>query len=198
MFAGAGADIIDADRIARRVSGRPEIRKAIRRAFGPGVIGPGGRLNRAELARRVFTDARARSRLNRLIHPAVRREVRRRVAAARKAGRPVVLDVPLLAESPLRGLCDRFMFIHCRRAVRARRVATRGWTPGELGRREGAQLSLKRKRKLADSVMDNDGTLAGLRARVRALLRAWAAEAGGTPARRHAGRNRFIHRRSAK
>ena len=66
-----GAVVIDADRIACEVvePGEPALEE-IRARFGPGVIGPDGRLDRALLGRIVFSDARARKDLEAIIHPA--------------------------------------------------------------------------------------------------------------------------------
>jgi dephospho-CoA kinase len=105
-----------------------------------------------------------------------------RLEEARTRGVPrVVLDVPLLLEhderSQLAGLCDVLVFVDCDDGDRARRAAaTRGWAPGELARRDAAQLPLSTKKARADLVLSNRGTPADLEREVRAALRRLGAE----------------------
>ena len=100
-----------------------------------------------------------------------------RLAQARDEGvARVVLDVPLLLENDdqhgFAGLCDALVFVDSDPNDRERRaVQDRDWKPGEVGRREAAQLPLDEKRARADHVVVNDGTPAELEARVAAVLR---------------------------
>ena len=82
-LAGHGAVIVDADQIVRDVQqpGSPVL-AAIAAEFGDGMLRPDGSLDRAALGGRVFGDADAVSRLNAIVHPAVRAESARRFAAA--------------------------------------------------------------------------------------------------------------------
>ena len=95
-FALLGAAVIDADAISRRAL-EPDgcCYAGVVQLFGPGVLGPDGRIDRGRVASLVFSDAALRERLNALVHPAVQREM---LARADEAGerRLVVFDVPLL------------------------------------------------------------------------------------------------------
>ena len=72
-LAGHGLHTLDLDAVARNVTvpGSPALQE-ISGAFGAGVLGPDGSLDRAALAAVVFTDAGARARLNAIVHPRVR------------------------------------------------------------------------------------------------------------------------------
>ena len=88
----------------------------------------------------------------------------------------IVIDVPLLlehdAEHGLAGLCDALIFVDTPDELReARAIATRGWKPGEVARREALQLPLAEKRARARRVIPNDGDPARLEAAVRTALR---------------------------
>src|SRR5690606_26521710 len=84
--------------------------------------------------------------------------------------RVVVLDVPLLLESPLDARCDARVFVDTPLDVREERVrATRGWSPEELARREKNQVPIERKRAAAEYRMDNADSLESVRARVGAI-----------------------------
>src|SRR4051795_12310067 len=78
-----GAVVVDADRLAREVvePGTPGL-AAVVEAFGAGVVGPDGALDRPALAAVVFADPQARARLDGIVHPLVRARAAELVAAA--------------------------------------------------------------------------------------------------------------------
>ncbi|MFZ9159023.1 MAG: dephospho-CoA kinase, partial [Ilumatobacteraceae bacterium] len=106
QLASHGAIVIDADVIVRELQlpGQQVFADIVQR-FGPEVVAPSGHLDRAALAARVFGDAEALADLNRIVHPAVGREMMRRIDDQRSTTNVVVLDVPLLVENPRTGLC---------------------------------------------------------------------------------------------
>lgn len=160
LLRARGARVIDADRLAHEALRAPAVRRAVRARWGDAVLDAKGRVDRAALGRRVFGDPRALRRLNGLIHPRVRARIRERLRRARRGGRPIVLDVPLLMESPLRRACAWLVFVDAPAAVRARRTArARGWSPREFARRERFQADVRRKRAAAHVRIDNGGTL---------------------------------------
>jgi dephospho-CoA kinase len=167
-LAGPEGVVIAADDLAHAALEAPEVRAEVVAAFGPGVVGAGGAIDRAALAAVVFRDTASRRRLEGWIHPWVRARIYAALEEARCEGRPrVVLDVPLLLENDaqhgLVRVCDHLVFVEVDASERERRVrATRGWEPGELARREAAQLPLDQKRRRATVVVRNEGTLAEL------------------------------------
>lgn len=168
-----GAAILDADAIARRELERPEVRAALVRRFGPAVA-PEDAVDRAALARATFGDPEALSDLEKIVHPLVRSELAARLERLLASNEvpAVVLDVPLLLEtSPLSSACDLLLYVESPAAERRRRgVELRGWDGEELARREAHQASPDEKRRRADVVLVNDGSLAELRDRVAAWL----------------------------
>jgi len=179
MLAELGAVVIDSDAIVHELQapGTPLLAQ-IADAFGPDVLRPDGSLDRAALGERVFRDPEARKRLNAIVHPAVGRESLRRLDAARAAGAPlVVLDIPLLFETRLHGTASRanlgveaVVVVYAPRELQIRRQLERnGYGRAEAERRVDAQLPIEEKRRLADHVIDNTGTLEETRARVHAL-----------------------------
>jgi dephospho-CoA kinase len=175
LFVEAGAKAVDADRLAREELARPETRDRVAGIFGPEVIGPDSAVDRRALAARAFADRASLDRLNGAIHPPVRRriieEVRRhRHAAGNGAAAVLVLDVPLLAESPIRAECDALVFVDAPAEVRRRRLAERGWAPGDAERRETFQTPLEDKRSLCRWTVDNGGAIEEARAQVRRVL----------------------------
>jgi dephospho-CoA kinase len=154
LFRNWGARVLDADAIGHRVIERPDVKARLVRAWGPGIL-RGGRVDRARLAREAFRSRDSVRLLNRLVHPAILREIRRRIARSR---RWVVLDAALLFEAGADRLCDRVVFVEAPRRVRRRRAAARGMGPEESARRERFQRPAAYKKRRADDVIDNAGS----------------------------------------
>jgi dephospho-CoA kinase len=165
-----GAVVIDADVLAREAvaPGTDGLAEVVA-AFGASVLDDAGALDRAALGRVVFGDEEARRRLEAIIHPRVRARTAELVAAA-PPDAVVVNDVPLLVEA---GYRDRFTLVIVVQApieVRIERLArTRGMSRAEAEARIAAQATDEQRRAVADVVIDNDGTLEDLRARVDAV-----------------------------
>lgn len=170
-FRAMGARTVSADELAHRVLDLPDTRRKLVRWLGREVV-RGGRVDRTAVARKVFADPAARARLERLIHPRVKRELAAEVRRARARGVLLVLEVPLLLETGTDRWCDAVVYVRTPRRVRRARVkASRGWTAAELARRERAQWPERRKRARADYVIDNRGSKAELRKRIREVHR---------------------------
>ena len=162
-LAGPQGLVLDADRAAHEVLHSEEVRDLITARHGEAVLDGDGRVDRAALGAIVFADRDARKELEGWIHPRVRATLRSSLEDAAARGVPhVVLDVPLLLENAeehgLMELCDHLVFVDAPDDVRDQRaVRDRGWQPGEVARREAAQLPLSTKRERADVVVVNDG-----------------------------------------
>ena len=184
LFLDAGARSVDADQLAREALARPETAARVASRFGKGVLGPDGAVDRRALAARVFTDAQALKDLNAIVHPPVRErireEIRKHRARARRPGEPgsiLVLDVALLAESPILAECDALVFVEADSGLRRSRIAARGWPPGEMERRESFQTPIEEKKRMARWTVDNSGPLEATRRDVARVLREIAAAA---------------------
>jgi dephospho-CoA kinase len=182
MLASLGAAPVDADRLAHEALDDPATARAVERILGVRVRRPGGGVDRAAVAARVFGE-RGRAALRRveaLLHPLVRRGMREAVAAARRRSAPAaVLDAPLLFEAGVDRSCDLTVFVHAPREARLRRARSRGWTARGLRAREARQWSAAARRRRADTVVDNGGSRSATWKQVRALWsRAVPAAAG--------------------
>jgi dephospho-CoA kinase len=166
--------VIDADVVGHRVLARPAVRRRLVARFGRDILGRGGAIDRRELARRAFRSRKDLAALNRETHPAILREIRKELGAARGW---VVLDASLLFESGADALCDRVIFVDAPRRVREARTASRGWPPGERARREAFQWPVERKRKRSDVTIDNGGPAE----RTERRIREWLAGPGARP-----------------
>ena len=173
-----GARIIDTDVLSRQVvAPGGEALAAIARRW-PQAIAPDGTLDRPALAAIVFADAQARAELNALLHPRIR-ELALAQAAQAQPGEVVVFVVPLLFESDFWKLCDKTVAVTAPLEQRMRRIVERDAASAEHARaRMAAQIDPGQARRRADYVVENDGTLADLRARVDVLWGALSACTG--------------------
>ena len=167
-FAKLGATVVDTDVISRELTARGGAAVArIRRIFGKEFVRRGA-MDRRRMRAHVFADPAARRALERLLHPMIRAESRRRIAAA--PGRYVVHVVPLLVESPgYRRRVDRVLVVDAPEKTRIARVRARGLSPQELRRIIRSQASRAERLAAADDVIDNRGARDALRKQVAAL-----------------------------
>ena len=165
-FGELGAQIIDADRIARAVVavGEPALEEIVTE-FGAEVLTADGSLDRAALALRVFGDPAALARLNSIVHPRVAERTQALLAAA-PADSIVVYDVPLLDEQAA-SQWDLVVVVSAAPAVRVERLMTRrGMTAGEARARIDSQPSAEEYLEWADVVINNQDDSAALVAEV--------------------------------
>jgi dephospho-CoA kinase len=171
MFRELGAQVIDADQVARDVvePGTPGLEEVAHRF--PGVVDPSGRLDRTALGRRVFADPGERGALEAILHPRIREEVARRTEALARAGERVVLyDAALLIENGLHRGMDGVILVSAPEAVQRARLAARdGLDDAAITARLAAQLPLADKRAHATWVVENGGSLDETRAQVRRI-----------------------------
>ena len=179
LFAGLGVPVIDADRIARELvePGEPALEEVVA-AFGPEMLGPGGRLDRAALRAQIFADQRARIRLEAILHPRIRARME---TLAREAAAPYcVLCIPLLIEAGQLDLVDRVLVVDTPEALQVERVCSRdGLAAGAVQAILRTQASRAARLAAADDVILNASDLAALRQQVEALDRRYRDLAGG-------------------
>ena len=163
-----GAAVWDADEaVHRQLRHGTAAYWRIVRAFGPGVVRAGGGLCREALARTVFADARQRLRLEKILHPAVVREMRAWLAEQRRRRLPAVAVLPLLFEVGLARGWDAVVCVGADAAVALRRLRRRGVAVEDARRRMAAQWPLARKVHQSDIVIWNNGTRRQLAAQVK-------------------------------
>jgi dephospho-CoA kinase len=180
MLRALGAIIIDADVLAREVvePGQPALAE-IAREFGPGVVGPQGRLDRQALGALVFADAGQRKRLEAITHPRIRERFQRQLdaLAAQRFRGLVVFDAAVMIESGHYKTMDRLVVVVADDETQMDRLRARdGMGPEEALRRIRSQMPLSEKAKLADHVIENSGDRAATEAQVRRVHAALMAE----------------------
>jgi dephospho-CoA kinase len=178
LFAAQGIAVIDTDAIAHELTAPGgTAMPAIRAEFGDAVAAADGALDRAAMRAIVFADPSARKRLEGILHPMIRIESERRLAAAESPY--VIYMVPLLVESgDYHKRVNRVAVVDCREETQIARVMQRnGLARPDIERILAAQASRAERLAAADDVIDNDGALAELAPRIDQLHQSYLASA---------------------
>lgn len=163
LLEGKGAIIIDADAIVREVQlPGSEVLAELAAKFGPGVLAGDGSLDRQAVANIVFTDPDALKALNAIVHPAVGKEMNRRMIEQRTTDHVVILDIPLLTENPREGLQGKIVVDVPVEVQVERLVKYRGFDEADARARISRQATREQRLATADFVVDNSGDLADL------------------------------------
>ncbi|MGN1021799.1 MAG: dephospho-CoA kinase [Aristaeellaceae bacterium] len=167
-----GAVIIDGDVLSRELTqAGGEALPAIRETFGEGVFHPDGTLNRRALGAVVFGSDERRAALDGIMQPLLRQLILRRIDEARRSGAALcVLDMPLLYEAGLDGLCQRVWCVYVPRETQlARLMARDGFTLEEAEARLRSQLPAREKARRAQVVIDTSGSIGYTKAMIPPL-----------------------------
>jgi dephospho-CoA kinase len=168
-FARLGATVVDTDAIAHALTGKGGAALAqIRSVFGEEFLSAGGDMDRKKVRERVFTDPTARKTLETLLHPMIREESGRQIAAA--SGPYVIHVVPLLVESKnYRLRVDRVLVVDAAEQTQLARVRSRGLPEDEIRAIIRSQAPRAERLAAADDVIGNDGPLDALQKQVSGL-----------------------------
>ena len=160
---GRGAIIIDADAIVREVQlpGSPVLAELASK-FGPEVLASDGSLDRQAVANIVFTDPEALKSLNAIVHPAVGKEMNRRMIEQRTTKNVVILDIPLLTENPREGLQGKIVVDVPVEVQVERLIKFRGFDEADARARISRQATREQRLLTADFVIDNSHDLESL------------------------------------
>ncbi|MDZ7827997.1 MAG: dephospho-CoA kinase [Halofilum sp. (in: g-proteobacteria)] len=157
-FRALGVPVADSDIAARAVvePGSPGLERVVE-AFGEGVLAEDGSLDRRALRKHIFSDARARARLEEILHPLIRARLEQELSAWAEAGTTYALQsVPLLVETGQYRDCARVLVVDAPVAVQVERLIRRDRsTESEAQSIIGQQASRWKRLSVATDVIDN-------------------------------------------
>jgi dephospho-CoA kinase len=168
-FAKLGVPVLDTDQIARDVvaPGMPALGQLVAE-FGAEILDQDGRLNRAHMRERVFSNPEQRRKLEAITHPAIRAELAQRSAAA--GGDYQVHVIPLLVETGRAEAYDRVLVVDCPEEAQIERLLARDGISREQAEEIlAAQASREERLDAAHDVIENTGTLEDLQRFVQTL-----------------------------
>jgi dephospho-CoA kinase len=174
MLSEKGCEIISADQIAREIMEKDEIGylKTVN-AFGTNILGPDKYIDRKKLHGIIFNDPNKLSQLESILHPIIRKESEKRIQEALRNNKSIIIyESPLLFEKKLDSLpFKKIIYIRADEETLLERITKRdGISITEAQKRLGAQLPDHEKRKKADIIIDNDGSLDSLAIKITDLF----------------------------
>ena len=169
LLAGKGAVVLDADKVGHEAyrPGTPAWQEVVA-TFGKDIVAGDGSIDRRKLGAIVFADPAALQRLNAIMHPRMFEMMRERIDGFRRRGvEVVVLDAAILLEANWTPLVDEvWVVVASEDRVVERAVARTGLPEEQIRRRIRSQLSNEERCRHASVVIENDGSLEELRAKV--------------------------------
>ena len=169
-----GCSVVDADQLARQaIVKESEGFKQVVKVFGPEVLNSEGDLDRSWLGKVVFSDPKLREKLEEIIHPIVRQlALAEKIRLESEGLDRAFYDIPLLFEKNLEALFDQVLLVYSPEEIQIERMKTRdGFSEKEARQRLAVQVPIEEKKKRADTVIENTGSLEDLEHSVLEYLR---------------------------
>jgi dephospho-CoA kinase len=173
-----GAHVLDGDRLGHDALLEPEVQRALRTEWGDRVFRVDGTVDRGDISRIVFAPPpegpAALAFLEGLLHPRIGARLRQQIMRQReeKTVPVMVLDAAVMFKAGWDRLCDHILFVDAPRHLRLDRARRRGWSAEQFAAREAVQVPVAEKRRRADIIIDNSGSVSHALQQVDAAWRA--------------------------
>ncbi|HCY1214302.1 dephospho-CoA kinase [Staphylococcus aureus] len=167
-----GFKVVDADKAAREAVKKGSKGLAqVREVFGDEAIDENGEMNRRYMGDLVFNHPEKRLELNAIIHPIVRDIMEEEKQEYLKQGYNVIMDIPLLFENELENTVDEVWVVYTSESIQTDRLMQRNNLSLEDAKaRVYSQISIDKKSRMADHVIDNLGDKLELKQNLERLL----------------------------
>ncbi len=170
FLAELGAQVEDLDKIGNNAlkKGSNAYKKAISE-FGEGILDKDSEINRTKLGKIVFGDNEALKRLNKIVHPEIDKAIDQKLKEYRRQGiKVVILEAAVMLEVGKSHQADEIWVTIASENVVLKRLKERsGYSETEMKARIHSQMTNEERIKRANVVINNDGTLDELKAKVK-------------------------------
>ena len=167
-----GYQVIDAEQVVHELQepgGR--LYQALLSAFGPAILQEDGRLDRPKLGAMIFGNPEVLAQSSQLQNEIIREELARRRDLLAETEAVFFMDLPLLFELEYDNWFDQIWLVDVTEETQLSRLMARNaLSQEEAEKRIAAQLSLQEKRKRANVLIENNGSLEGTRQQIRDAL----------------------------
>ncbi len=163
-LAKLGCKVIDADKIAHELLEEPEVCEKVVALLGAKALNSQEFIDRRKVAEIVFNNPEKLAQLNKILHPLVLERTEKLMEEYKKDNRvkAIVLDMPLLVEVGWDKRCDKLIFVDCDEKIRENRVKNKGFEKNHIKNRENFQISLDKKKNIADNTVNNNSDFSTL------------------------------------
>jgi len=163
ILSNLGARVIDTDKLAHRalLPGTETYRRIVK-GFGKRILNENDRIDRRKLARVVFNDNKKLKLLNNIVHPYVKKELKKKLLEIKRdnPNAIVVVEVPLLFEAGMEQIMDKIIVVSASKNKQIERAKKdMSLSEDEIKKRIGAQMPMSKKKELADLEVDNNGSI---------------------------------------
>jgi len=158
-----GFRILEADTMAKKEL--LKVKEELKELFGEEIVSKQG-IETGKLAKIVFNNRKKLAELNELIHPLVREKIEKKI----KGEKFLAIEVPLLFEAGMESLCDKVLVVYSKKEKMLERKIKQGMKKEEVLSRLKNQLSAGKKKRKADFVLENNGTLKELEEKINGLM----------------------------
>ncbi len=172
LFVDLGTPIIDADVIARELvlPGSPQLQQIVA-VFGTEIV-KNNQLDRAKLRRIIFSDKEARIKLNNIMHPNIRIQLKRCIDDIEAPY--CVIVIPLLLEAQMMDLVDFVVVVDCLQQTQIERIVLRdSLSVAEATQIVSVQATREQRLEVSDQVIDNSLDINHLKQQVHRLHKEW-------------------------
>ena len=168
LFRRLGAKVVDADKLGHKAMKKGSATyKRIVAAFRKKILLPDLSIDRRSLADIVFANKKSLSKLNRIVHPRIIRDIVKRIDKTVKND-ILIVDAPLICETNITGLMNVLIVVKASNNNQAERCSRKfGIKKKDVCKRIAMQMPLKRKIRMADYIVDNNGTKEETKKQVR-------------------------------
>ncbi|MGB0646311.1 MAG: dephospho-CoA kinase [Bradymonadia bacterium] len=171
-FRALGAAVVDADQVSRDVTAKDTLGyERLLSRFGVGILDEQQNIDRTKLGALVFENKALRSELESIVHPLIADESMRQIQTACQTGAPLVLyEAALLIETKRHDAFRPLIVVWCSPEEQMKRLIHRDGLDQEAAKlRLNSQMPIVEKLGFADILIENNGSLATLSARVAAI-----------------------------
>lgn len=161
-FEKHGFKALNADEIAKKEMEKKK--EELKELFGQEIVSKQG-INFSRIAKIVFNNRKKLKELNELIHPLVRKKIEEEIKGIKFSA----VEIPLLFESGMHDLCDKILVVYSKKDKMVERKEKLGMQKQEILKRLKNQLPADRKKKKADYLVENNGSLKELQEKIKEL-----------------------------
>jgi dephospho-CoA kinase len=178
MFKKFGVSTLDADRIVESLFRQKETLEKIKQLLGDKVFNKNGSLNKKKVADIIFNSYPLRHSLENILHPFVFEKIKDFTEKMNVRDKILIIAVPLVYERGYENRFNRIIVVHTKEKIALNRLGQKGAPRKDALLRLKAQLSIEEKKKKADFLIDNNGTLEETKIQVETIYKKLLKEAG--------------------